>query len=122
MAIKSAWVVGLFAVLAICPLVGQPAGGAEPERDLQTLWEIGRADGNRVDIVTTAGSWFLYDHVALEKPATVVGAPVEQPTPPAAPVVSQDIRVTVDLAQVVNTMRWDRSLLARDGGPDPVRR
>ena len=40
---------------------------------------------NRIAVTTSAGSWFLYDAVALEAPAAVESAPVENPAAIARP-------------------------------------
>ena len=63
------------------------------------------AEGNRIEIRSVAGSWFLYDRVALEGPAGLSSMPVEKLPAPPSVAVSKDVRITVDLAHVVNTMR-----------------
>jgi hypothetical protein len=54
---------------------GEPASGRPCHFAVEFPAALLRAGSNRIDIVNAAGSWVLYDHLALETPATVEGQP-----------------------------------------------
>jgi len=88
---------------------GQPEKGKPQHVAIEFPASLLKAGNNQVDIVSTEGSWFLYDHVALEVPAGVESVPAEKVArakpAPAAPVASSELRISVDAATVTNTMR-----------------
>ena len=83
---------------------GLPAKGKAHQLGVEFPAELLKAGDNRVDIVSTEGSWFLYDRVALEVPAGLEGAPVEKVERPRQPAAGE-VRIQVDVATVLNTMR-----------------
>jgi hypothetical protein len=55
---------------------GDPAAGKPYHFDVEFPANLLRAGNNEVDIASTAGSWMLYDAVALETPSAVAAVPV----------------------------------------------
>lgn len=87
---------------------GQPEKGKPQHVFIEFAAALLKAGNNQIDIVSTAGSWFLYDRVALEVPAGMESAAAEKVArakPAPATVASSEIRITVDAATVTNTMR-----------------
>ena len=56
---------------------GQPAQGKPHHFTVEFPSSLLRAGNNQIDIANVAGSWLLYDSVALETPASIESAPVE---------------------------------------------
>ena len=54
---------------------GEPAKGQHHQFTVEFLASLLKAGDNRVDIVSTSGSWFLYDRIMLETPPSVVRRP-----------------------------------------------
>jgi len=86
-------------------IAGQLAKGKPFQLTVEFPAALLKAGDNRLEIRNVVGSWFLYDRVALEVPAGLQGRPVENVPAPPSVTVSKDVRITVDLARVVNTMR-----------------
>ena len=84
---------------------GQPSKGKPFHFTIEFPVSLLKAGENQVHIRSVAGSWFLYDRIALETPASVEGAPVAEVAPLTSPADSREVRITVDAARVVNTMR-----------------
>ena len=59
---------------------GNPAAGKPYRLVLDFPAALLRAGNNQINITSTAGSWFLYDSLALEAPDTVVASPVREMT------------------------------------------
>ena len=83
---------------------GQPAKGKPQHFEIEFPATLLKAGNNQVSITSTEGSWLLYGRVALETPADVKSAPVENVTPPRRAALGE-VRVSVDAARVTNTMR-----------------
>ena len=56
---------------------GQPARGKPHRFTVEFPSSLLRAGNNQIDIANVSGSWVLYDSVALETPAGIESAPVE---------------------------------------------
>jgi len=84
---------------------GQPAKGKPYRFAIEFPSGLLKAGDNQLHIRSVAGSWLLYDRVALETPPGVEGIPVQNIPAPPTESPSREVRVTVDTARVVNTLR-----------------
>ncbi len=84
---------------------GQPAKGRPFRVAIEFPASLLKAGDNQVILRSVAGSWFLYDCVALEGPVGLENIPVQNiPAPVNSTTVPKEVRITVDTARVLNTM------------------